>query len=64
VKPEVTVVTVHGSVVPGVTMETEPGAPPLAVQIREPSKAIAIGEFPRLVATGVTAPAACAGSIR
>ena len=37
-KPAVTVVTVHGSEAPGVTIETEP--PLFAVQIRAPSKAI------------------------
>src|SRR5262249_44023433 len=40
-KPAVTVVTRHGIVAPGVTMETEPGAPRSPVQILEPSKASA-----------------------
>ena len=53
-KPLVTVVTVQGSEGPGVTIETDPGTPPFAVQIRAPSKASSAGRFPRLEATVVT----------
>ena len=56
-----TVVTDHGIVAPGVTIETEPDV--FAVQTRAPSKAMPVGPPPRLFATVVTAPAGCAGSI-
>jgi len=56
----VTVVTVHGIVAPGVTIETEV---PLAVQTRAPSKVSIWGPAGMLVATVVTAPAAWLGSM-
>ena len=56
-----TVVTAHGVVAPGVTMDTEPDV--FAVQMRAPSKAMPRGPAPRLLVTVVTAPAGCAGSI-
>src|SRR5262249_41577655 len=60
-KPSVTVVTLHGSVAPGVTIDTDP--PEFAVQIRDPSKVIPAGSTPRPSVTVVTAPAGWVGSI-
>jgi hypothetical protein len=66
--PREIVVTVHGRVAPGVTIETEPesGDPSatFVVQIRPPSKAIPVEVFPSVFATVVTAPAGWLGSIR
>src|SRR5262249_26293298 len=59
-KPVVTVVTVHGTVAPGVTIETEA---PFVVQTCDPSNVIPNPPAPPRVATVVTAPAGCAGSI-
>ena len=61
--PIVTVVTVQGRLVLGVMIDTEPGGPSLAVQIRTVSAAIPLGDAPRSVATVVTAPADRAGLI-
>src|SRR5262249_31110516 len=58
----VTVVTVQGSEVPGVTIETEP--PLLADQTRPPSNVKKAGPLPRLVATVSAKPAGKVGSIR
>src|SRR5215813_5373720 len=58
--PVVTVVTVQGGAAPGVTIDMEL---PFAVQTRAPSNAIPFAGPPRFVATVVTAPAGCAGSI-
>src|SRR5262245_17042196 len=62
-KPVVTVVTVHGIVAPGVTIETDPGGPTLPVQIRPPSKPTPKAWSPSVLATVVTTPAGCDGSI-
>src|SRR5688572_20825566 len=56
--PVETVVTLAGL---RETMETEPRL--LAVQMREPSKAMPRGESPKELETVVTAPAGCVGSI-
>src|SRR5262249_6850789 len=61
--PTVNVVTVQGIEADGVMIETEPGAPPFAVQTLDPSRAMPVGLTPRLLATVVTAPAVRAGSI-
>src|SRR5580765_789076 len=61
-KPAATVVTVQGSVAPGVTIEMLP--PIFAVQRRLPSNAIGCGRFPRFDAIVVTAPTDWDGSIR
>src|SRR5262245_1134144 len=63
--PTLTLVTVHGTVAPGVAIDTDPvePSPSLAVHSRAPSNAIARGAFPRLVATVVTVPAVWLGSI-
>src|SRR5262245_28193923 len=61
-KPPESVVTVHGSEAPGVTIETD-GL--FIVQMRAPSKASPRGSSPRLVATAVMPTAAgCDGSMR
>src|SRR5262245_16993046 len=56
--PTVAVVTVQGSVGPGVMIEIEPELKgPFAVQIRAPSNAMLPPWSPRPLATVVTAPA-------
>src|SRR5215510_2509211 len=60
--PTVTVVTVQGITTVGVRIDREPPKT-LATQTRSPSNATPYEPLPRLLATVVTTPAGCVGSI-